>query len=277
MECVSTMFVEHNDIMSEVPCGKCAFCMTNRRSDWMFRIHHEMRDSVMPGWFMTLTYDQRKVPRLKDGTLTLRFKHVQKYLKKVRFAGYKAKYVCVGEYGSETDRPHFHMLLWTTAPPEELDRIWGKGIIHFGQLTMASAMYTLKYIITKGVWSPLDRREKPRAQFSRGIGISYLGKNYREAVEIINYHTPEFGRLNLFTYIDGRQVRLPRYYRNKIVAPHRMREEVQLVKKEMEIKKAKEHAKLRAQGVKDVEAYQLSIRTELANRIISSVKHDLKL
>lgn len=277
MECLSTIFVQHDDKVSEVGCGKCAFCLTNRRSDWMFRIHHEMRDQQMPGWFLTLTYDQRKVPRLKDGTLTLRFKHVQKYLKKVRFAGHKAKYVCVGEYGSETDRPHFHMLLWTSATPQELDRHWGKGIIHFGKLTMASAMYTLKYIITKGVWSPMERREKPRAQYSRGIGISYLGKTYLEGIQVQEYHQPEFGRLNLFSYIDGVKVRLPRYYRNKIIRPSRMQEEVKLVKKELEEKKALEVARLRAQGVRNVEAYQLSIRTEQAKRMLQSVKHDLKL
>ena len=39
-----------------VPCGRCAFCLQNRRSQWMFRIHHEMKTQEVPGWFITMTY-----------------------------------------------------------------------------------------------------------------------------------------------------------------------------------------------------------------------------
>lgn len=274
MDCLSTIFVEHNDIVSEVPCGKCAYCVTNRRSDWMFRIHHEMRDSQYPGYFITLTYSQKKVPRLKDGQLTLKFRHVQLFFKKVRKAGYYAKYVCVGEYGEGTSRPHYHVLLWTDMSVQDIERIWSKGHIDVGELTMASAMYTLKYIITKGVWPKDERRQKPRAQFSRGVGASYLGKNFLEGIQVHDYHVPEFGRLNLISYIDGVKVRLPRYYRNKIVPREKMKEEVLLCKAEREQERAKEHARLRAKGIKDVEAYQFGLRTELAKRIVSSVKHN---
>lgn len=277
MDCLGTVIVEHEGVAHEVPCGKCAFCTMNRRSDWMFRIHHEMRDQEYPGYFLTLTYSEKRVPRLKDGQLSLRFIHVQKFIKRLRKRGYYAKYVCVGEYGELTARPHFHMLLWSSVSPEECERIWEKGAIRFGTLTMASAMYTLKYIITKGVWSKDDRREAPRAQFSKGLGITYLGKNYLEGIQVQNYHVPEFGRLQLFTYIDGVKVRLPRYYRSKIVPREAMKQEVLLVKKEKEVERAKEHARLKAQGVVNVEAYQLSIRTEQAKRILSNVKHDLKL
>jgi len=140
----------------KVPCGKCAFCLTNNRSQWMFRIHHEMRNQMVPGWFLTLTYDEKHVKRVSYvdpdtgkyvRKLSLRFRDVQLFIKKIRKAKYYVKYVCVGEYGSQTKRPHYHMLIWTDCPDHELEAKWGLGRLDFGSLTMQSAMYTLKYII----------------------------------------------------------------------------------------------------------------------------------
>lgn len=160
----------------QVPCGKCAFCLQNKRSAWMFRIHHEMRDQEYKGYFLTLTYDEKHVRRVgPQGQLSLRFRDVQLYLKRIRKAKFYAKYICVGEYGGETFRPHYHMLLWTDAPVEFLEANWKSsvdnscmGTIHFGVLNMRSAMYTLKYIIQpKVVVDKKDKREHARAQFSK--------------------------------------------------------------------------------------------------------------
>lgn len=237
----------------------------------MFRIHHEMRNQEHPGWFLTLTYDERHVPRLDDGRLSLRFKDVQLFLKTVRKQKFYAKYICVGEYGADTKRPHYHMLLWTDCPVEKLESLWKRGSIHFGRITMESAMYTLKYIIQPKV-SQESGLEKTRAQFSKGLGISFLSKAQYE------YLTKDYDNPEMFSYIDGRKVGIPRYYRNKIYTKYQMaiqREKLWAVKF---WEGRKEIKRLQAKGFKrGIDAYLKSLRIEQAQRIIKSTKYNLTL
>lgn len=262
--------VRHGDAVHKVPCGKCAFCLTNKRSQWQFRIYHEMRTQEYPGYFLTLTYDEKHVKRVPGVGLSLRFRDVQLFLKQVRKRKYYAKYVCVGEYGTDTHRPHYHMLLWTDCPPETLEQIWFRGRIHFGKVTMASAMYCLKYII-----QPKQKQEngleKTRAQFSRGIGLSYLD------AAMYDYHTFDYEDPELFSRIDGRKVALPRYYKNKIFTKHQMRK-VQHKAKWDSIKRYREEMRrLIALGVKNTKTHILKVRTEQCARIIQTTKYNQSL
>lgn len=253
-----------------VPCGKCAYCLQNRRSQWMFRIHHEMRTSEFPGFFLTLTYDERFVRRLLDGRLSLRFRDVQKFFKLLRRRNYHAKYICVGEYGAETQRPHYHVLLWTDCPQLELEKLWKFGRIHFGFLTMASAMYTLKYIIQPKVKIE-DGREPTRAQFSRGLGLGYL------TTEMYYYHNPDGHEPEMFSRIDGRRVSLPRYYKNKIFTKYQCRRWGHQAKWDNIREYRKYMRKLLKAGIKDTKLYIKGLRSEQAKRIISKTKFNQKL
>lgn len=212
--------VKHSGVSHKVPCGKCAFCLTNRRSQWMFRIHHEMKNQEHRGYFLTLTYDEKHVRRV-GGRLSLRFRDVQLFLKRVRKDKYYCKYVCVGEYGGVTKRPHYHMLLWTDCPDHKFTVYWQQGNVHVGKITMESAMYTLKYIIQPKqtidhVQDPKFQIEKTRAQFSKGLGISYLTSS------VYDFHTRDYENPVFHSYIDGNKVALPRYYRNKIFTKYQM-------------------------------------------------------
>lgn len=248
-ECLSMIKVRHGEFTYTVPCSKCAFCLQNKRSQWMFRIYYEMHHQQYPGWFLTLTYDERHVRRTASGRLSLRFKDVQLFLKKLRKAKYYAKYICVGEYGSETHRPHYHMLLWTDCDPMGFEKFWTSstdgsrmGSIHVGRLTMASAMYTLKYII-----QPKQKEEegieKTRAQFSKGLGLAYLTR------AVYDYHTREFDRPVLTGMVDGRQVALPRYYRYKIFTKFQLAREGHRIKWDRIREYRKRMRELLAQGV----------------------------
>jgi len=248
-----------------VPCGKCAFCLVNKRSQWMFRIHHEMRTQNYPGYFLTVTYNEKYVKRVPGVGLSLRFRDIQLWLKQIRKAKYYAKYICVGEYGTKTHRPHYHLLIWTDCPPEKMERIWFRGSIDFGQITMASAMYTLKYII-----QPKQREEngleKTRAQFSRGLGLEYLNKS------VYNYHTSDPENPVLFSIIDGRKVALPRYYKNKIFTKQQLHKAGHKAKWDS-IRKYRKHVReLLIQGIGDTKTYVKKLRVEQANRIIKNTK-----
>lgn len=270
MECLKMQVVYHNGEAVKVPCGKCGFCLTNKRSEWMFRIHHEMRAQLYPGWFLTLTYDEKHVKRTKEGKLSLRFRDVQKLLKQVRKKKYYAKYICVGEYGADTHRPHYHMLIWTDCPLDRLEKIWFRGRIHFGRLTMASAMYTLKYII-QPKQKEVDGIERTRAQFSKGLGLGYL------TTQVYDYHTSDYDDPNLFSYIDGRKVALPRYYRKKIFTKYQMKVYAQKAKKDARLKHRKYMRELIAQGVVGASKYIEEIRSEQARRIIKKTKYNQSL
>lgn len=269
--------IRHGEFTYTVPCGKCAFCLVNKRSQWMFRIYHEMRKQEHPGWFLTLTYDERHVRRTASGRLSLRFKDVQLFLKKLRKAKYYAKYVCVGEYGSETKRPHYHMLLWTDCPVETLDKFWTSskdgskmGNIHCGRITMASAMYCLKYII-----QPKQKEEngieKTRAQFSKGIGLGYLTS------AVYDYHTFDYDAPVFVSVVDGQTVALPRYYKYKIFTKYQLSRESHRVKWESVRRRRVRKRELLAQGISNTEAYMDALARDNARAILSKTKYNQTL
>lgn len=265
--------VRHGDKYHKVPCGKCAFCLTNKRSSWMFRIHYEMKYQERPGYFLTLTYDEKHVKRV--GTpcrLSLRFRDVQLFLKRVRKEKFYCKYVCVGEYGGKTKRPHYHMLLWTDCPPDRLESFWKQGSIHFGTVTMQSAMYCLKYIIQPKQKAE-EGIEKTRAQFSKGLGLGYL------TTPVYYYHTADYDNPVMWSVVDGRKVALPRYYKNKIFTKHQMQEEACRNYYKSMKKRRKEMRALRRQGfpARKIQAYLYTLRAEECKRIISTTKFNQSL
>lgn len=279
--------VRHGENVHTVPCGKCAYCLVNKRSQWMFRIHHEMRTQLHKGYFITLTYDEKHVARTASGRLSLRFRDVQLYLKRLRKEKYYVKYICVGEYGGQTGRPHYHVILWTDASPEALQAQWYNGHIQFGKLTMASAMYTLKYII-----QPKQKQvdevdcfgrnvpgiERTRAQFSKGLGLDYLDR------ATYHYHTFDYDNPELFSVIDGQRVALPRYYKNKIFTKHQLAKEARKNKWES-IRKTREQIRdVIKRGIVKVERhsrnaflYLQQLRAEGAERILKTTKFNQKL
>lgn len=270
MDCLSLITVLQKGILHKVPCGKCAFCLTNKRSQWMFRIYHEMRNQQHPGWFLTFTYEERYVKRTAYG-LSLRFRDIQLFLKKLRKANHYAKYICVGEYGTRTKRPHYHMLLWTDCPSMQIPNYWKTttgemlGHIQFGRLTIASAMYTLKYIIQPKQKAE-NGLEKTRAQFSKGLGLGYL------TTAVYDYHTSDYDNPIFTSRIDGAQVALPRYYKYKIFTKYQLAREGYKLKRRKVHQERKQRFALLDKGITGVKIYMKNLRIEQARRIIKSTK-----
>ena len=75
------------------------------------------------------------------------------------------RYLHVGEYGSQTGRPHYHACLfgldfddkklWSLNhgnplyTSESLDCVWGQGRCFIGELTFESAAYVARYVVKK--------------------------------------------------------------------------------------------------------------------------------
>lgn len=204
MQCLSPIYLSKQDMV--VPCGKCAFCAATRRSDWATRIEYESRLHLVKK-FITLTYAN---PHLtwEYGNPQLVKSDLQKWFKRVRKAGFKFRYYAVGEYGSRTYRPHYHVLLFGDVPDDVIGEAWSFGQVHIGTVTQASIMYCLGYITNKN-WTHLHNRVPPFSLMSRkpGLGHNYLSK------DMVEWHRS--GRKN-YVLVDGAKRHLPRYYKTKI-------------------------------------------------------------
>lgn len=205
MECLFPQYLHQHDI--QVPCGKCGFCLANKRADWSQRLMVEWKQHYSSS-FTTLTYAN---PHLvwRNGQSQLEKKHLQLWFKRVRKAGYKFRYFAVGEYGSQTYRPHYHVLIFGDVPEEVIRKSWDYGEIHIGQVSGDSVGYCTKYVINSKHYNMKRNRAPPFSIMSRkpGIGQSYL------TPAMIKWH--KSGRKN-YMLIDGKKRRLPRYYKEKI-------------------------------------------------------------
>lgn len=212
MQCISPLTINHASERHIVPCGKCNFCLENRRNDWCFRLGVELKNSVT-AYFITLTYNDDTVPISDQGVKTLSKRDLQLFFKKLRkkqsqVSSLKLRYFMAGEYGPETQRPHYHAILFNLDVPYEfLQLSWSNGFCHAGTVTGGSIRYVTKYIINR-YDHDYTGREPPFLLMSRkpGIGYSYAQTHY-------HYHK---SALRNYTRTNGFFGRLPRYYKEKI-------------------------------------------------------------
>lgn len=155
--------------------------------------------------FITLTYSAKYVP--DDG---VNKRHFQLFMKRLRkHSGDKLRYYAVGEYGTKTQRPHYHAIIFNYVGNEKfLEKIWPYGIVHIGKVNEASIRYTTKYVIQRPENTPKGLA-KPFSLMSRAYG---LGANYLTD-EMVEWHRRN--KIN-YTIVQGQKGRLPRYYKDKI-------------------------------------------------------------
>lgn len=169
MDCISPMSLPKPNGYGSidrhvVPCGNCPACLSKARSAWSFRLRQELKKAES-AFFITLTYDEDNSP----GELVK--KDVQDFMKRLRkrvnvledkvcdrvkmplnrLKKAKLKYYFVGEYGSETKRPHYHAILFNL-PWDRVDMIeksWPFGFSSVGDVNDASINYVTKYVINR--------------------------------------------------------------------------------------------------------------------------------
>lgn len=173
----------------QVPCNCCLGCKLDHSNMWATRCTLEAKQ-----WknccFITLTYNNKNLPLTENGIATLVKKHVQDFLKRLRYYEKGAeswenclngkienpiRYFLCGEYGTHsTLRPHYHLCLFNYRPQDlvfykqnkhgdnlykskSLQKIWGKGFVVVGDLTHKSANYTARYTMKKAGLQPKTR------------------------------------------------------------------------------------------------------------------------
>ena len=144
-----------------VPCGKCVECLKRRANHWTFRLSQELKQATT-ACFLTLTYDE--VPLSQNGLPTLRKTDFQKFMKRLRKRSKcSLKYYACGEYGTRTQRPHYHVILFnlsrTIFETDMIGRIWSHGFVDVGKVEMASIAYVTGYVM-KGKFQALDACEE---------------------------------------------------------------------------------------------------------------------
>lgn len=193
-------------------CGKCYACLSNRRRAWLFRLMHESLHSVI-SLFVTLTYDEFSVLKSStDSQLYLCKSDLQKFFKRLRHHE-QFTYYAIGEYGTTTHRPHYHVcIFFKTAPyTNTLDELtylihdlWSYGFVSVSRAHYRRLNYVLHYHVRPKV---IDGR--PTFQlYSKGLGMDFLTD------DMIDYLCNS-GKTTIKDY-NGTTYVIPRYYRKKL-------------------------------------------------------------
>jgi hypothetical protein len=199
----------------QLGCGKCAECISKRASEWAMRAKHEI-SLHQENCFLTLTYDDENLE-----SQYIVHEDFQKFLKRLRKKVGKISYMVSQEYGSKTNRPHFHAIIFGWTPPnqeylkhtpsgyplyrsESVSKLWDKGYHSIGEANAQTAYYIASYalkgneavIIDEVTGEEVEIRDKMLVSKKPGIGLKYLEQNAEQLV-------------------DSRQ-NLPRYYQKKL-------------------------------------------------------------
>lgn len=104
------------------PCGQCPPCRINKKREWAGRLILEDMYTPGPSAFVTLTYNGQHVPqggKLCKDDLTL---YLDRLRKTSGLGG--LRYFACGEYGDQTMRPHYHLLLFGVNVERWGHRLW---------------------------------------------------------------------------------------------------------------------------------------------------------
>lgn len=201
-----------------VPCGSCVKCLQRRANAWSFRLYEELKVSSS-ATFLTLTYEDP--PQSFNGHDTLDKTDLQRFFKRLRkqvnkfYPNTKIKYYAVGEYGTRTKRPHYHIILFNLPQVylrdnDIISKIWTHGLLHYGECNAATIAYTTKYIVS-GKFEPEaddDDRQPQFSTMSKKLGINHLSP------AMVRFYKSRF--ISYATTSGGYTIPLPRYFRDKI-------------------------------------------------------------
>lgn len=231
----------------QFPCRKCLPCRLNIAREKALRAIHEASQHEY-NIFLTLTYNNENVPQKLEYAHFRAFikslrQHIARDFQKQVNNNPKLKnitmtearktaylsYMVTGEYGDETKRPHWHAIIYNYRPrdtkqwrksetghqiytSQTLSKIWNKGYIEYGNVTMDSAGYVARYSAKKlchgqdgtHKYDPIHQTSTKRA-----MGKTWIEKYYKQ--------TFAHGYCSLK---DGTRTKIPRYYEDWFKQTH---------------------------------------------------------
>lgn len=225
----------------EIPCGKCIDCRLQYSRQWADRcVYESYYYPKEKCYFITLTYDNENIVDINSDVFpgTLVKEHLQKFFKRLRrdidyheeIIDKKLRYFACGEYGSNTFRPHYHVLLyginlfslafvpWIPSKSGKnqwrstyLENIWKKGYVTFSEFSWDTAAYVARYTLKKARGYKREAYEKvgllPEfVVMSRRPGI---GRDYYQDFKDEFY---QFDQIIIKSPDGGRKAKPPKYF-----------------------------------------------------------------
>lgn len=165
-----------------LPCGYCLECRLNKAKDFSIKCMAEAK-MHSKNCFLTLTYNDKHLPQTKNGLNTVKLDDIQKFFKRLlkdnpdcqirRF--YSCEYGYTGTRRYNGGNPHYHAIVFGWKPNDliyyktnkktgdiwykskYLYKLWGKGFVVIGDVTIESAGYTCRYTMKKAGVKPLKK------------------------------------------------------------------------------------------------------------------------
>lgn len=195
-----------------IPCGKCLGCRLDYSRQWADRMLLEL-ETTGSAVFLTLTYDNEHATCCKsddfgnDQFYTLVKKDFQDFMKRLRASklvcGKKLRFYAAGEYGDNTFRPHYHVILFglsladisdlqnfgrnelgqTHYISDSIRSIWSHGFVLVSDVSWNTFAYVSRYVTKKAMSTHLvSEMLNQMPEFSLmsrkpGIGRFYLDEH----------------------------------------------------------------------------------------------------
>lgn len=215
----------------DIPCGQCLECRLEYSRQWANRCVLEASEHDK-NCFITLTYDDLHIPINNSvnsitGEITkvktLVKRDLQLFMKRLRKEldcyGIKIRYFACGEYGSKTQRPHYHIIIFGWKPNENdlhflkqsplgdnyfysdmLEKLWPYGNNLVAECTWETCAYVARYVTKKvnidNSFYKDNNIEKEFITMSRrpGIGLNwYITHSVSYATFLNQYLNTEYG------------------------------------------------------------------------------------
>lgn len=221
-------------------CGQCLPCRIKKRRTWTHRILLEMLDHGEKNCsFVTLTYSDERRRKVDDEIRSLNPRDLQDWLKRLRkrvatrYEGRRIRFFACGEYGDQTERPHYHAALFGHPHCFGYQRIsgvcpcpacsdvretWDFGHVMVGQLTAKSAAYIAGYVTKKMTHRSDIRLGGRHPEFARmslrpGIGVPAL---WTVASDMMRYNLELRGDVPIALRYGAKMMPLGPFMRRKL-------------------------------------------------------------
>lgn len=262
------------------PCGKCIVCKEKKRRQWAIRMENEKSVSKSC-YFVTLTYADDYLYRIEPHTPpSLNKSHYNNFLKYLRkLLPYKIRFFGVGEYGSESGRPHLHFMFFLPRYVKRevfasyIGKAWQYGFNKVKDGTSKRMYYIAKYTV-KGSDHPFCT-EKPFQTCSCSPPLGY--RSFQSNFRILDSDVTH----NYIVSPSNRKSSIPRSFENKYKQylddkPRSTMKEPSLVRKHSLQKQASYRLKDYLNKFNSIPADEfLRMRETIERRYLSKHKHTI--
>lgn len=214
-----------------IPCGHCIGCRLKYSRIWADRMLAESmyHDS---NYFVTLTYNDENLPPKKDGSPihSINKRHIQLFMKRLRkmFPEQRIRFYACGEYGSQSMRPHYHLILFGLKlddlkvlrqnnlgqfyyTSDSFNKLWPFGYHIITDVSWDTCAYVARYVTKKQYGNNKSVYEKYNfePEFSLMSNKPGIGRDFFEdrAEELYAY-----GSISLSDQSGSRVIKTNKYY-----------------------------------------------------------------